>query len=190
MKTPVTQRSPCYSAVSALLMNPLPDRSNYSPLCHTHYLTPDQYFTSLFRPDPLPSCELHYILFHQWHIFLHSVSHHEIFFNNAFYKLVKTKFWCLSSTLRTWRNNGYIAGLDLEILIRGGWGSLGPSFSSNCLFVSFSIPLCSLSQSSLFSLSSFPLASIYHPFLLSDQLSVLKINTSCFIQLVYLAKHH
>ena len=57
-KTPVTQRSPCYSAVSALLMNPLPDRSNYSPLCHTHYLTPDQYFTSLFRPDPLPSREL------------------------------------------------------------------------------------------------------------------------------------
>ena len=31
-ETPVTQRSPCYSAVSALLMNPLPDRSNYSPL--------------------------------------------------------------------------------------------------------------------------------------------------------------
>ena len=25
-------------------MNPLPDRSNYSPLYHTHYLTPDQYF--------------------------------------------------------------------------------------------------------------------------------------------------
>ena len=44
VKTPVTQRSPCYSAVSALLMNPLPDHSNYSPLCHTHYLTPDQYF--------------------------------------------------------------------------------------------------------------------------------------------------
>ena len=47
-ENPVTQRSPCYSAVSALLMNPLPDRSNYSPLCHTHYLTPprpaDQYF--------------------------------------------------------------------------------------------------------------------------------------------------
>ena len=41
VKTPVTQRSPSYSAVSALLMNPLPDRSNYSPLCHTHYLTPD-----------------------------------------------------------------------------------------------------------------------------------------------------
>ena len=56
VKTPVTQRSPCYSAVSALLMNPLQDHSNYSPLCHNHYLTPD--FTSLFRPDPLPSREL------------------------------------------------------------------------------------------------------------------------------------
>ena len=47
MKTPVTQRSLCYSAVSALLMNPLPDRYNYSPLCHTHYLTPDMINTSL-----------------------------------------------------------------------------------------------------------------------------------------------
>ena len=27
VKTPVTQRNPCYSAVSALLTNPLPDRS-------------------------------------------------------------------------------------------------------------------------------------------------------------------
>ena len=61
-KTPVTQHSPCYSAVSALVINPLPDHSNYSPLCHTHYLTPDQYFTSLFRPDPLPSRELETIL--------------------------------------------------------------------------------------------------------------------------------
>ena len=58
VKTPVTQRSPCYSVVSAFLMNPLPYCSNNSPLCHTHYLTPDQYFTSLFRPDPLPSREL------------------------------------------------------------------------------------------------------------------------------------
>ena len=37
-ETPVTQRSPCYSAVSASLMNPLSDYSNYSPFCHTHYL--------------------------------------------------------------------------------------------------------------------------------------------------------
>ena len=55
MKTPVTQRSPCYSAVSALLTNPLPDHSNYSPLLPHPYLTPDQYINSLFRPDPLPS---------------------------------------------------------------------------------------------------------------------------------------
>ena len=48
----MTQRSPCYSVVSSSLTNPL---SNYSPFCHTHYLTPDQYFTSLFGPDPLPS---------------------------------------------------------------------------------------------------------------------------------------
>ena len=54
-ETPVTQRSPCYSAVSSSFTNPLPDCSNYSPFCHTHYLTPDQYFTSLFGPDPLPS---------------------------------------------------------------------------------------------------------------------------------------
>ena len=55
MKTPVTQRSPCYSAVTALLTNPLPDRSNYSPLLPHPYLTRDQYINSLFRPDPSPS---------------------------------------------------------------------------------------------------------------------------------------
>ena len=31
-ETPVIQCSPCYSAVSALLKNTLPDHSNYSPL--------------------------------------------------------------------------------------------------------------------------------------------------------------
>ena len=34
-KTPVTQHSPCYSAVSASLVKPSPDCSNYSPFCHT-----------------------------------------------------------------------------------------------------------------------------------------------------------
>ena len=29
--------------------------SNHSPFCHTHYFTLDQYFTSLFGPDRLPS---------------------------------------------------------------------------------------------------------------------------------------
>ena len=37
-ETPVTQRSPCYSAVFSSLMSPLPDCSNYSPFHHTHYL--------------------------------------------------------------------------------------------------------------------------------------------------------
>ena len=54
-ETPVIQRIPCYSAVSSSLTKPLPDCSNYLPFCHTHYLTPDQYFTSLFGTDPLPS---------------------------------------------------------------------------------------------------------------------------------------
>ena len=58
-KTPVIQCSPCYSAVSALLKNPLPDHSNYSlPLPHP-YLTPDQYLVSsgqiLYQAAPLES---------------------------------------------------------------------------------------------------------------------------------------
>ena len=59
MKTPVTQRSPCNSAESALLMNPLPDR-----LIIRHFATPttslriNTSYYSLFGPDPLPSREL------------------------------------------------------------------------------------------------------------------------------------
>ena len=34
----MTQHSPCYSAVSASFMNPLPDCSSNSPFFHTHYL--------------------------------------------------------------------------------------------------------------------------------------------------------
>ena len=63
-ETPVAQRSPCYSAVTSSLTNPLSDCSNYSPFCHTHYLTPDQYFTSLFRPDPLPTALPRIIILH------------------------------------------------------------------------------------------------------------------------------
>ena len=37
-ETPVTQHSPCYSVVSSSLIIPLPDCSNYSLFCHTHYL--------------------------------------------------------------------------------------------------------------------------------------------------------
>ena len=83
------------------------------------------------------------------------------FFNNAFYKLVKTKFdaWAPTChTLRTWRNNGYIAGSDLAL-------SGSPL---QIIFLPLS-PLYSLSQSSLFSLSSFFLA--FLPSILINSLS-------------------
>ena len=56
-ETAGTQHSPCYSAVSSSLTNPLPDWSNYSPFCHTHYLIlwMLEYFTSyVSRARPLP----------------------------------------------------------------------------------------------------------------------------------------
>ena len=57
VKSPVIQCSPCYSAVFAYLTNPLPDRSNYSPLLPhpLPHFGSIVYCTSLFRPDPLPS---------------------------------------------------------------------------------------------------------------------------------------
>ena len=39
-------------------MNPLPDCSNYSPLCHTPLPHSGSILHSFFRPDPLPSREL------------------------------------------------------------------------------------------------------------------------------------
>ena len=55
--------APAINCSFCLVDEPLPDRSNNLPLCHTHYLTPDQYLIhSLFRPDPLPSRELETIL--------------------------------------------------------------------------------------------------------------------------------
>ena len=53
-QTPVTLCSPCYSAVSASLMNPLPDYSNYSPFCHTDYLNTS--LISWARPFTKPLC--------------------------------------------------------------------------------------------------------------------------------------
>ena len=44
-ETPVTQRSPCYSAVSTSLTNPLPDCSNYSPF------SPHPHSPETFLPD-------------------------------------------------------------------------------------------------------------------------------------------
>ena len=162
MKTPVTQRSPCYSAVSALLMNPLPDRSNYSPLCHTHYLTPDQYFTSLFRPDPLPSRELETIL------------------PNSMLQRFTAEFSRELSALRKLNNKQRQVSMFLILLFKlltqlpflfslllSQSSALRPSFSSNCLFVSFSIP----------SLLPFSILSLL-PFLISLSLCTIP---SCFL---------
>ena len=54
-KTPVIQCSPCYSAVSALLMNPLPDHFNYSPLLPHPLYTPDLVSSgeTLYQAAPL-----------------------------------------------------------------------------------------------------------------------------------------
>ena len=58
-ETPVTQHSFCYSAVSASLMNPLPDCSNHSPFCHTHYLILWIYTSSLvWGLDPYQAAPL------------------------------------------------------------------------------------------------------------------------------------
>ena len=46
------QRSPCYSAVSALLTNPLPNRSNYSPLL-SHPLPHISIGKTLYQATPL-----------------------------------------------------------------------------------------------------------------------------------------
>ena len=78
------------------------------------------------------------ILFHTMTYFLY----------NAYYKLKKPNFdaWAPTChTLRTWRNRGSQA-LIFKL--------------SFCLFLFSLRPLCSLSQSSLFSLSTFPLTSL------------------------------
>ena len=61
-ETPVTQPSPCYSAVSSSLTNPLPDCSNYSPFCHTYYFSRDSLWD---RPFTKPL---------RWRLILHCCS--------------------------------------------------------------------------------------------------------------------
>ena len=111
------------------------------------------------------------------------------FFNNAFYKLVETKFWCLSSNL-SYPEDLKKQWLHCRVGSRNSnkGGSLRPS-SSYCLFVSFSIP--SLLPFSILSLlpSPFPLASL-PPLHAIWSIVCPKINTSCSFQLVYLAKRH
>ena len=168
-ETLVTQCSPCYSAVFSSLMNPLPDFSNYSLICHTHYLI----FwintslvcsgQTLYQPAPL-----------------------------------ETNTYCCSALLQNLvGNSGETQFLVRKLNNKQRQVLLFFSTSSNChlssLLSLFSLSLsslCSLSQSSLFSLSAFPLTS--PPSLLSLLINScpLKITTSSFIQLVYLAKHH
>ena len=108
-------------------MNPLPDHSTFLPLCHTHYLTPDQYFTSFFMPDPLPSRELEAIL--QSSLLQRSTaeSSREL------------------SALRKLNNK------QRQVLM-----FLFKFLTQLSLFSLSLSPLCSLSQTSLFSLSPIP----------------------------------
>ena len=147
-KTLVIQCSPCYSAVSALLTNPLPDRSNYSlllshPLPHCGSI----HHRSL-RPDPLPSRSAGKQYFTDTAAALYCMTYS---FNYAFYKLVKTMFWCLISNL------SYPEDLMKQRLHRR------PSFSSNFL---------SLSLFSILSLLTFSILSLLIPSYSSDQFSV------------------
>ena len=136
----MTQCSPCYSAVSStlnqiiLIVRHLPH-----PLPHS----PDQYFTSLFGPDPLPSLL-------RWRLILHCCS-------ALLQNLVGNSgvSQCLEEAEQQAEANVDVPP-PLQIVISVPFLSL---FSLSLA------SLCSLSQSSLFSLSSFPLAS--PPFLLS-----------------------
>ena len=136
-ETPVTQHSPCYSAVSATLMNPLPDCSNYSPFCHTHYLILRINTSLVLQARPFTkSFRWRWLILH-----------------------------CCSALLQYLVGNSgetqYIEEAEqqrqvLMFLLLFKLSSQFPFVS----FLSISLSsLCSLSQSSLFSLSSFPLAS-------------------------------
>ena len=139
-KTPVTQRSLCYSAVSALLMNPLPGRSNYLSLLPYPLSTQDHYFTSLFRPDPLPRRSAGTI-------------HH-----------------CCSALLQYLvGNSGETQCLEeaeqqAEACVNVRYPPLQSvnSIPLLCLFSLSLSSLCSLYQSSLFSLSTFPSFSLIY----------------------------
>ena len=192
-------------------MNPLPDRSNYSPLCHTP-LPHSGILTTLFSLSLLVSSGQTLYQAASWRLILQSSllqrftaeSSRELsalrklnnkqrqvsMFLILLFKLL-TQFPFVSSLCSLSQSSALTSRIwfssDPEILIKGGLS--GPP-SLQIVFLSLSLsPLCSLSQSSLFSLSLFPLASV--PSLLAFwSIVCTKINTSCFIQLVYLAKRH
>ena len=145
-KTPVTQRSPCYSAVSALLRNPLPDRSNYSPLL-THPLPHSgQYFTSLFRPEPFTKPL-------RWRLIIHhccSALLQNLVGNSG-------KMQCLEEAEQQAEASVDVPYPPLQIV----------NSVPFCLFLSISIlSLLALSILSLLPLSILSLLPLHHPFFL------------------------
>ena len=178
-------------------MNPLPDRSNYSPLCHTHYLTPDQYFI-VSSGQTLQATSWRLILQSSLLQRFTAESSRELSalrkLNNKqrqvsmflFKFLIQFPFVSFLSTISILSllpfsilsllssNLSYPEDLKKQWLhCRVGSSSLRPSFSSNYLFTSFSIP--SLLPFSILSLLPFlitpNLSTI--PSCLSDQFSVL-----------------
>ena len=150
----MTQRSPCYSAVSSSLMDHLPYCYNYSPLFtilpHPLLHSPDQYFTSLFG-RPLPSCSSG-----DYYFTAAAKSSRELMSSEEY-----------RSALRKLNNKQRQVVMFLLLIFK---------LSSQFPFVSFSflsisiLSLCSLSQFFPFSLS--PSLSTTHSFS-SDQFSVL-----------------
>ena len=69
----MTQRSPSYSAVSALLTKPLPDRSNYSPLL-SHPLPHSGSILSLFRINTKSLQDRPFTKPLRWRLILHCCS--------------------------------------------------------------------------------------------------------------------
>ena len=115
-------------------MNPLPDCSNYSPFCHTHYLTLSWTNTSLvLRPDPLPKPL-------RWRqiLILHCCS-------ALLQNLVGNS--CRQGSTVVLNNKQRQVVMILLLLFK---------LSSHLPFISFSLSLSSLCS---FSSSSFPLAS-------------------------------
>ena len=137
-KTPVTQCSPIYSAVSASLMNPFPDCSNYLPFWHTHYLILQINTSLVSRARPFTKLL-------RWRLILDCCS---ALLQNLVGKSGVTQ--CLEEAEQQVEASVDVSPPPLQIVISVPF----------CLISLFSLPsLCSLSQSSLFSLSSIPLDS-------------------------------
>ena len=137
----MTQRSPCYFAS---LTNPLPDCSSYSPFCHNHYLTLriNRCFTKPLR----------------WILILHCNTLLQNLVGNSY---VYSEEYCSA----LWKLNNKQRQVVMFLLFK--LSSQLPL--SLCSLYLYPLSAHSLSQSSLCSLSSFPLAS--PPSLLINYLS-------------------